>query len=129
MPQSAIAAGDIYPTRFVKLDPSNTGKVLQCGAGDRPIGISQQGTRRSPYVDSSGKAAAAGEPIQYYDLTEECDLEIAGTVAPMDRIKSDANGKGVKTTTNTDQYGAVAIHEGTSGKRVRVKVVYGEVSV
>lgn len=128
MPQSFKANGDIYPARFVKLTTTD-GRVVQCGAGDRGIGVSQMSTRRSDYVDSSGKAAASGEPIQVYDLGEECLLEIAGTVAQGDRLKSDANGKGVVTTTDRDQYVAVALVSGVSGEQIKVKVQPGEVSL
>lgn len=128
MPQSRIANGDIYPCRFVKLTTTD-GRAVQCGAGDRGIGISQKDTRRSEYIDSSGKAAASGEPLMIYDLGEECALEIAGTVAQGDRLKADTDGKGVVASTDKDQYIAVALTQGVSGEIIIAKVQPGEVSV
>lgn len=126
MPQSRIANGDIYPMRFVKLDTTADGKVLQCGAGDKPIGISQKGTRRSPYVDTSGKAAAAGEPVMLYDETEEPAIQLGGTVTPDNRLKSDANGKGIATTSDGDVYGAISLAAGVLDQFIPVKVTVGE---
>lgn len=122
MPQSGIAGGDVYPMRFVKLSTTADGKVLAAGAGDVTIGISQRGTRRSEYVDTSGKAAASGEPVQYFDETEECILEAGGTIAAGDKLKSDSNGKGVATTTDKDWMGAIALQAGASGDLLKVKV-------
>lgn len=125
--QGFIASGDIYPCRFVKAGTVD-GEVTQCGAGDPPIGISQKGTRRSPYIDTSGKAAAAGEPIQVHLMGDIALLDLAGTVVPGDLLKADTNGKGVVTVTNLDKYGGKATVNGTSGQRIGVQVMFGEVS-
>lgn len=128
MPQSFIANGDVFPSRFVKMDTVD-GKVVQCGAGDSPYGISQKGTRRSPYIDTSAKAAIAGEPIEVYQLGERCLLELAGTVLPQAKLKSDANGKGLSTVTDKDAYGAIASFNGISGQKIEVLVEFGTISV
>jgi hypothetical protein len=98
------------------------GVVTQAGAGARPVGISQRGTRRSEYVDTSGKAAAVNEPIMFFDEGEECWLEIAGTVAVNALLKSDADGKGLAATADADWAGAVALGGGASGDLIPVKV-------
>src|SRR5262245_54333666 len=129
MPQSAIANGTIAPARFIKLDATADGKVLQAGAGDRTIGISQLGTRRSPYISAANEAALVNEPIRYFDQNEECGLEIAATIAPNDRLSPDANGMGIVTAADGDWYGAIALAAGVSGDIIPVKVVYGERSL
>ena len=122
MPQSAIAGGDIYPMRFVKLSTTR-GQVLECDAGERPIGISQRGTRRSEYVDTSGKAAAANEPITFFDESEECWLELgSGGANENDLLKADADGKGVAAGTDADWAGAICLGAGAAGDLVPVKV-------
>ena len=121
MPQSLIATGDIFPSRFVKLSTTR-GKGTQAGAGERPVGISQRGTRRSEYVDTSGKAAVVGEPVTVFDQGEECWLEIAGTIAVDGLIKSDADGKGVAAGSDADWVGAIALGGGVSGDLIPVKV-------
>ena len=124
MPEkSYLANGTINPSRFVKLDTTTQGRVLQCGAGDKCLGISQLGTRRSPEVDSSGNAAQTGEPLGVHDeFGELCGLTLGGTVTVGDRLKSDANGKGVTTTTDQDEYGAIAKMNGVSGDVITVEV-------
>ena len=122
MPASYFANGDIYPSRFVKLDPAD-GKVVQCLAGDLPFGISQEGTRRSPYVDPSGKAAAAGEPVLVYTLGERALLQVNGTVTPELRLKADANGMGIPVVSpSTDNYGGFAQLNGAAGKLIEVLI-------
>lgn len=126
--QSFRASGNIYPARFVKFVTTSTGKVAECDAGEKVYGISQLGVRRDPYIETLGRAAADGEPIMVFDDGEDCTLEIGGTVVPGDRLKSDADGKGVATTTNLDEYGAIAINGGSSGDQILVKVQRGQIS-
>ena len=128
MPQGRIASGDIYPSRFAKLSTTD-GKATQCGSNERPFGISQLNTRRSEYIDTSGKAAAAGEPILIYDNNEECLLELGGTVTQNDVLKSDANGKGVVAGTDKDKAGARAMRGGVSGEIIPVKVDIVDIAV
>lgn len=122
------AGGDIYPARFVK--QSTNGVVLQCGAGERAYGVSQKAARRSPYVDSSGKAAASGEPVGVYDRDgESCYLEIVAAVsAPGIFLKSDADGKGTPITSDQDDYGAISLQSGSAGDLIRVERQIGQMS-
>jgi hypothetical protein len=124
MPVSYVANGDIYPCRFVKLDPAD-GRVLQCLAGDLPIGVSQEGTRRSPYTDTAplGRAAAAGEQLAVYTLSERAVLQVNAAVTPGTRLKPDAAGMGIPVVAaSTDAYGGFALLSGTAGKLVEVQV-------
>jgi hypothetical protein len=130
MQQGFIASGNIYPCRFVKLTATTTGQVTQCGAGDEIYGVSQTATRRSPYVDSSGLAAEAGEPIGVFDDTEDCALQLGAAVAtPGTRLKSDANGCGTPVTSDKDEYGAIAVQTGNTGDQIKVKVQRGQASM
>ena len=122
MPVSYFATGDIFPSRFVKLDPAD-GKVVQCLAGDLPFGISQEGTRRSPYVDPSGKAAAAGEPLLVYTLGERALLQVNATITPQTRLKADANGMGIPVVSpSVDAFGGFSEFNGVAGKLIEVLV-------
>lgn len=120
---SYIANGNIAPSRLVKLDSSADGKVLQCGAGDKCVGVSQEGTRYAPYTPlDDGYAAIAGEEIEVYLTGSECYLEAGGTVAPGDRLKADSSGRGVATTTNLDEYNVMCLQAGVLGTLVKVRV-------
>lgn len=124
------AGGNISPARFVKPDTTTDEQVLQCGAGDRIIGVSQAGTHRTPYSTlDDGYAAVATEEIEVFGIGEQPWLELGGTVAVGDRLKADANGKGVATTTDLDEWGAIALQAGIVGQLARVQVVgYSQVS-
>lgn len=117
------ATGNIAPSRFVKQATATDNRVTQCGAGDKIFGVSQAGTRRTPYSSlDDGYCAIANENLQVYGIGELCLLEIGGTVSPGDRLKADADGKGVATTTNLDEWGAIAKVAGTSGMLIQVEV-------
>lgn len=121
-----VAAGDIYPHRFVAIYASADNKYQQCTAGAMPAGVSQRGTRRMPYEGyADTKAAIAGGSIQVFGVGETCILELGGTVSPGDLLKSDSDGKAV-TASAGDKYGALAGQGGTSGKLVEVIVQLGE---
>lgn len=120
-----IAEGTIRPMRFVKIG-SDDGDVLECDAGDRPIGISFKGTRRSDYVSDDGAAANAGEPISYYTVSARCFLTIAGTVTAGTRLKSDNDGKGVAVSADADFWGAIAERDGVAGEHIPVTVFIGQ---
>ncbi len=91
-------------------------------AGTQNYGISCEGTRLPPisFMDD-GFAAIAGENIKIYGPGDkDCFLELGGTVAQGASLKSDANGKGLSTTTANDWVAAIAMEAGVSGDLVRV---------
>lgn len=121
-----IAGGDILPHRFVKPSTAADNTCLQAGAGELPIGISQRGTRNTPFGSlDDGKAAVAGESLRLYGPNETCMLELGGTVTAGAVLKADADGKGVAAGAG-DKYGAIAGQAGTSGKLIEVLVQIGE---
>lgn len=126
--QNGKASGDIYPMRFIRRSTTD-GLIVQCGANERPDGISQKDMRRSSYIDSSGKAAATGEPIGYYQLGEIAALTLAGTVQNGYRLKSDADGKGVYADTDKDHAGGNAMSDGVSGEHIPVLVLPIDIAV
>lgn len=129
---SKMPAGNIAPSRFVKLDPSNTGMVLQAGTNDPIFGISSPTTRRlalSGWDDGYAGILGDGAMNIIGPGDDEGLLEIAGTIAHGDYIKSDTNGKGVSAGTDKDRAGAQALQAGTSGQLIRVKPIRFDVSI
>lgn len=125
-----IAAGNIYPSRFVKIDTTAgaSHKGLQADANAKTIGISHPGTYLAPLSDyaPAGYHAIAGLPIGLFGDTDVCLLEAGDTIVQGDRLKSDANGKGVPIATSgttIQQVGAVALESGAAGELIRVQVV------
>lgn len=132
---SFVANGNIGPCRFVKQDTTTDGRVLQCGSGDQPFGISQKATHLialsgGGFSTDDGFAATAGLELQVFGQGHmNVYLELGGTVANGDFLKPDANGKGVTAGTDKDKYGARALAAGTSGKLIPVEVVIGDLSI
>jgi hypothetical protein len=91
---SFTAGGNIAPRRFVKLHTA-AHQVVQAGAGDRAIGVSQEGSGSTPIPGASTLAATSGLPIRVYQIGETCELDVAAGTAIGAYLKPDADGKGV----------------------------------
>jgi hypothetical protein len=125
---SKVATGNINPSSFVKLDPSNYGCVLQCGSGDVPWGIAQAGTRTAPYPGfDDGLAAVAGENVAIYGPgnTGTAPLRVSAAVTPGLHLKPDTNGYGTPVTGTSDIFGAEAIEIAPANKIVPVLPMFG----
>lgn len=123
---SGRAGGNIYPARFVvRSETSGEPLVTQAGANVAVWGISQNFTRKHGIFAGDANeayAAISGDQINVIGPgDDEAALEIAGTIAAGDPIKSDADGKGVKADTDKDHVGAIAKHGGVSGDIIKVK--------
>lgn len=124
MPIPMVAGGTIAPCRIVKQSAVADAKCLQAAASsDKPAGISQRGTRLTPFSGlDDGNAATAGDSLQVFQDAERAMLELGtGGVAAGDLITSDASGKGV-TASAGNYIAAVAIEAGVAGNIVEVMV-------
>lgn len=120
-----IANGDINPCRFVKLDTSAPGRVLEATAGSRVYGISGADHRFAPYtpLDDSLHRKVNEPCVIYGPGDSKCQLEIGGTVTAGDRIKVTTGGKGITTTSGGDEIGAIAETSGINGDLIWVTPV------
>jgi hypothetical protein len=125
MPLSSVANGNINPATFIKLDTTTLGRCLQSGAGDICFGISQPGTDSAPYPNlDSTYAAVAGEQLKIFVRDDKYALlRIGGTVSIQDRQKSDSTGRGVTTTTDRDEIGAIALVGGVTDDIIPVFMI------
>lgn len=123
---SFIATGNVDACRFVKIDTAGDGKCAQASTNERPIGISEDGSRQAPGTAADdGHLAIATENVAIYGPGRKCLLDIAGTVTAGTYLKSDSSGKGVAaltTGTVVQEHGAVALQAGVSGQRILVEV-------
>lgn len=123
---SRVANGNISGFRFVKLDTTTANRVLQCGAGDQIYGVAFHGTRNAPYTGlDDGYLAIAGEELAIWGFGQGPGILLAlgGTVTQGDRLKADADGRGVKTTTANDEIGAYALVSGVALDVIPVMVI------
>jgi hypothetical protein len=113
-----VASGAINAYSFVKFDSGSNAKqptVVQCGAGDRPIGIAQNDAN-----------AASGDEVEVARPGGGGLLKISGTIALGNFIKSDGSGYGVATANAGDAYGAQADEGGAANDVIGVMVSIGE---
>lgn len=118
-----VANGNITPSRFVKVDTSAEGRVIQCTATtDFPIGVSQAGTRRAPYSSlNDGFAAIAGEGVRVFQLGEVCPIEAGAAITRGDRLSPDTSGRGI-TAGAAVKSGGIAL-ESASGAGVLIDMI------
>lgn len=132
MPQSGTANGSIAPLVMVKIDSTDpAGGLLQCGAGDRAIGVSQAGTRRVPgdIGLDDGFCAKTGEGFMYWTLGDRDVPVTIGAVALLsgDKVKSDANGAAVVVAADGDYYIGVMKVAGNPGEEgIIAEIVLGQ---
>lgn len=103
-PSGFYTAAAVTHNRFVVLDTSECTAILTAvetaGAGGKVFGIS--GTT----------SVAGGSVAVFHHAGDICMLMVDGDSAEIsvgDRLKSDASGYGVPTTTDTEEVGAVAL--------------------
>lgn len=134
---SKIANGSISPSRFVSLDTTNNGQVIQTVGGSNSTvgvaiyGISQAGTREPPYgALDDGYAAIAGENLMIYGPGSDKDvfLELGATVSPGDTLCADSSGRGVKVTADVTWVGAIAQQGGILGQLIKVQPIFSRPS-
>lgn len=123
MSRSYVANGDIRPSRAVKLDTTAEGRVLEANNNDKMCGISHESARRAQGESTELYAAIAGENLCVYEAGDECQAELAGTVAIDDMLECDNDGKLQTTTTDNDWIIAKALEGGVAGQLIRVKVI------
>lgn len=125
MSMSFLASGNVYPSRFVKQDTSSEGYVSQAGAGEKPFGVSQPGTRQPPIegLDDGYAAIQNVGTLEVFVNGDECWVEIGAAVTNGDYLKPSTNGVAITASSADDVYGAIALQAGTtSGQLIRCRV-------
>lgn len=129
-PQNYLASGTIRPARFITV--SEDFNAAESNANDRIAGVSMDASNKAPIPEvTTNNAAEVGEHFRSFGIGDLCLLEVGAAVAFDDRLKADADGKGVPiaTTGTTIQHiGARAVQAAAaSGEKIQVEVlIYSE---
>lgn len=118
----------------VALDPGKnyTGRTTGVVAGKRFVSFAAGGRSGKPYVAQSD-ATKAVVGVAKYDAPTNSEVGIltgghveviaGGTIAVGDKVKSDATGKAVKTTTQaTDPYVGIAYTDAAADQSVYIQL-------
>lgn len=128
-PMTFKASADVCTCRFVKLDTSDVGSVIQgAAASDVCIGVSGVAEQLQPSIGGTTNVhALSGYSCQVYSVGQVAILEVGtGGLTVGDTVCSDSVGKGVTSSgTAGKTYYAIALETGVAGDRVRVLVVPG----
>jgi hypothetical protein len=124
------AGGTIAPSTAVKIDVTADNQVVQAGAGDKCIGISQEGQKGAPGLIGSDTtiAAQAGDSIQVIGPCRVALAQLSGTVTRGDRLASDGSGNLVTfdpATATSPEYVGYALQSGVSGNLIDILVLPG----
>ena len=107
---SYVASGNVIPGYICKFDTTagNSGKVLQAGATDKPMGIACLQQNKAPLAGlQTGYAAQAGETFHVFDAADPEDepgVVVDAAYAQGTLIKPSTNGIGTQVTTDADYY-------------------------
>lgn len=126
------ADGTIYPARFVRASTTANNSVAQCVAGERPIGISQYGSRITPLpVVAVNEAAEDGEELQVFNAnSSRQDIMLEAGTGGWTRgqlLRPDVNGKGI--TGGSGPVGAIALESVSAGEKGQVLLVLDPISL
>ena len=122
------AGGNITPSRVLVSSTTVANRVIQAtNATVQPVGVSQRGTRNTPYASGTatlddGFAAIAGENLTVFSDGDTCALELGGTVAIGDKLMSDTSGRGITATTTNWTVG-IASKAGVLGDIIEIQVL------
>lgn len=104
---SSTASGPGPNTSFqytaVKLDTTVDWQVDKAGAGDKGVGV----LNNQPKLGSAAEVVLLGVSPMVVDGN-------ASAIAPGDRLKIDASGRGIKTTTANDEVIAISLQISTA---------------
>jgi hypothetical protein len=127
-PPNLVAGGNIYPCRFCTLSTSYDMTVVQCGANEDVIGVSQEGTNSPPLSDVtvSTYAAADGQNMRMFGEGDVCLIEAGDVITRGGRLKSDSVGRAVPiatTGTTRQKIGAIALQSAAAaGNKILCQV-------
>ncbi len=111
---NAIAGGDIRPNRFVKASTAADNTVLECNAGDQPIGITTSST--IDYTSDNHATSTAGEDSVSLQPGRVHEVVCGGTITRGDYVVPNADGDAI----TSDEGSWIATESGADGEIIRV---------
>lgn len=81
-----------------------------------------------PFVLLEGADGSSAKATGSIVISGRAVVKAGGTIAPGDKLTSDGSGKWIKTTTDTNHYGAIALEIGAANDEIEVLVVQGTVA-
>ena len=132
-PPTLVAGGTIRTSRFVKLSSAADNTALEADANEEAIGVSYEGSNYPPLSDlvSTDNAAVEGQEFRVYGPGDVCQIVAGDAVTRGQKLKSDADGRGVPIATSgttLQRYGGFALESAAAaGERIRFMVLPGSV--
>lgn len=120
-----IAGADIYPRRFLMIDPANAYNAIQATASAPIIGVSAESTRipQTPDHTESIVHASAGENVSLYGAQETCLVELGANISsPGTQLTATSAGLAIGASTAAPFVGGYALQGGVTGDYIKIVV-------
>lgn len=123
-----VAGGIIRPSRLLNPSTVADNTYLEAsGATLKFVGVSQKGTRNTPYTGlDDGYAAITGETFHIFGPGETCPVQLGGTVAAGDFLTATTAGVAIATTTDGHFTAGWTMQAGVSGDIIEMFVQPGQ---
>ena len=118
------ASADVNASRFVKI--SGDFQVAECDAGQKVIGVSQEGTQFPPGVaeglggTTNTLAAKSGRTLKVFGLADICVVLAGAAITAGDFVGADTDGKATPLTEGN--VGGIALQTVLSGEKCLIQV-------
>jgi hypothetical protein len=124
--QGIMANGDIAPSRFVALDPTEDFRCVQAAAGNTVvIGISLDNIRTHPHTESTEtRHAMDGEHVQIHRPGQFGKVAAGAAIVRGAYLKPDANGKAITATTGNVAFARAWESAGAADETPIVEVMF-----
>lgn len=130
MTSTGVVAG-APETKTVKIDTNLEDKeyyFVDYDASDKDVVNLTEDALTQMFILIEGQDGSSTTKTGTIAIGGETKLKLGGTVAAGDKLTATTGGAGIKTITDHDLYGAIALEAGVSGDIINVAVRQGEIS-
>jgi len=127
---TGITTGSIQ-TRTVRIDTDlsrKSGYAVSLDTTDVPVANLLAAATSVPFVLLDGADGSVTPTVGTIVTSGRTKVMLGGTVAPGDKLTATTNGVWIKTTTDTNNYGAIAEEVGATGQMCGVLVAQGMIA-
>ena len=130
MATTGSVIGD-YQTKTVKIDTDLSGKTgyaVSLDTTDDGVVNLLAAATSVPFVLLEGADGSTTETVGTIVISGQTEVKVGGAVAPGDKLTATTGGEWIATTTDTNNYGAIALETGADGDMIAVSVERGMIA-
>lgn len=120
-----------FQTKTVLIDTNLSGKegyAVSLDTSDDGVVNLLAAATSVPFVLYEGADGSSEQTVGAIVISGETEVKAGGAIVPGDKLTATTGGKWIKTTTDTNNYGAIALETGADGDMIAVKVERGMIA-